>query len=283
MAYFGGKLHAKRPAGCEGKISGGPDPGTGREGVKKAAVLSVAYWFGNPRRNVQDQYPKVRAENDWIAQQAAKYPDRLAAFFSFNPLSDYALEEIGRCAKNPIFKGIKLHIGNGRIDMLDPNQVLKVKAVFAAANKHKLPIIVHLWTSDPAYGAPHSKAFLEQVLPAAPDIPIQIAHMAATGPGYTSDDAMEVFANAAAAGDSRMKNVYFDVASDVIESSPPSLLELVARRLRQVGMKKVLFASDWSPGSQNENPQKAWQSFRRLPLREEEFRTVASNVAPYFR
>jgi predicted TIM-barrel fold metal-dependent hydrolase len=120
-------------------------------------------------------------------------------------------------------------------------------------------------------------------LPAAPDIPVQIAHMAATGPGYTSDDAMEVFANAAAAGDPRMKNVYFDVASDVIESSPPSVLEIVAKRLRQVGMKKVLFGSDWSPGSQNESPQKAWQSFRRLPLTEEEFTTVANNVAPYFK
>jgi len=252
-------------------------------GVKKAAVLSVAYWFGNPRRNVQDQYPKVRAENDWILEQAAKYPGRLYPFFSFNPLADYAIDEIERCAKIGKFAGIKLHIGNGRIDMLNPEHVAKLKAVFAAANKHRLPIVIHLWTSDPKYGAPHSRAFLEQVLPAAPDIPIQIAHMAATGPGYTSDDAMEVFANAVEKGDPRMKNVYFDVASDAVASSPDAVLEQVAKRLRQVGMKRVLFGSDWSPGSTNEEPGLAWRSFRRLPLTEAEFRIVANNMAPYLK
>jgi len=252
-------------------------------GVRKAAVLSVAYWFGNPRRNVQDQYAKVRAENDWVLEQASKFPGRLYPFFSFNPLSDYALAEIERCAKTGKFAGIKLHIGNGRVDVLDPEHVAKLKAVFAAANKYKFPIVIHLWTSDPKYGAPHSKAFLEQVLPAAPDIPIQIAHMAATGPGYTSDDAMAVFADAAERHDPRMKNVYFDVASDVIATSPQSVLDIVAKRLRQVGMDHVLFGSDWSPGSSNEDPGLAWRSFRRLPLTEAEFRTVANNVAPWLR
>lgn len=252
-------------------------------GIKKAAVLSVAYWFGNPRRNVQDQYSKVRAENDWILDQAVKYPGRLYPFFSFNPLSDYALAEIDRCAKIGKFAGIKLHIGNSQVDMLNPDHVAKLKAVFAAANKYRLPIVIHLWTSDPKYGAPHSKAFLEQVLPAAPDIPIQIAHMAATGPGYTSDDAMEVFADAAEHGDPRMKNVYFDVASDVIATSPQPVLDIVAKRLRQVGMNHVLFGSDWSLGSSNEEPGLAWRSFRRLALSETEFRTVANNVAPYLK
>ena len=219
----------------------------------------------------------------WVLEQAAKYPGRLYPFFSFNPLADYALDEIERCAKIGKFAGIKLHIGNGRIDMLNPEHVAKLKAVFAAANKHRLPIVIHLWTSDPKYGAPHSRAFLEQVLPAAPDIPIQIAHMAATGPGYTSDDAMEVFANAVEKGDPRMKNVYFDVASDAVASSPDTVLEQVAKRLRQVGMKRVLFGSDWSPGSTNEEPGLAWRSFRRLPLTEAEFRIVANNVAPYLR
>jgi predicted TIM-barrel fold metal-dependent hydrolase len=252
-------------------------------GIKKATVLSVAYWFGNPVRTVPDQRAKVRAENDWLLEQTSKYPGRLYAFFSFNPLSDYALDEIERCAKVGKFAGIKLHIGNSRVDMLNAEHVAKLKAVFAAANRHRLPIVVHLWTADPKYGAPHSRAFLEQVLPAAPDIPIQIAHMAATGPGYTSDDAMEVFADAAERGDARMKNVYFDVASDAIATTPTVTLALIAKRLRQVGMKHVLFGSDWAPGKSNESPAQAWESFRRLPLTQTEFRTVATNLAPYLR
>jgi predicted TIM-barrel fold metal-dependent hydrolase len=253
-------------------------------GIKHAAVLSVGYWFGNPRRTVPDEYARVRAENDWVGEQVAKHPGRLSGFFSFNPLSTYALEEIERCSKNPNLKGIKLHLGNGQVDVLNPGHITKLRTVFAAANRHRLSIVAHLWTLDRSYGAAHSKAFLDQVLPAAPDIPVQIAHMAASGPGYHSDDAMEVFANAAAASDPRLRNVYFDVASMVVAGTPPKTLELVAKRLRQVGMKKVLFGSDWVPGrSSNESPQQAWASFRRLPLTEAEFRVVAANTAVHMR
>lgn len=253
-------------------------------GVKRAAVLSVAFWFGNPRRKVVgDEYAKVRAENDWVAEKVARYPNRLVAFCSFNPIKDYALEELNRCTKNPNFKGLKLHIGNSRIDVLDPQQMEKLRTVFRAANEKRFPVIIHLWTSVGNYGRAHAEAFLNQVLPVAPDIPIQIAHMAATGPGYSSDDAFEVYANAAEKNDPRMKNVYVDVASDVIASTPPETLELIAKRLRQFGLKRVLFASDRDPGFANETPKDAWKSFRRLPLTEKEFRIVAGNLAPYMR
>ena len=266
MAYLRRKLYAQRSARRRVRSRRtSSSPASTPQGSKRLPLLSVAYWFGNPRRNVQDQYPKVRAENDWLLEQTSKYPGRLYPFFSFNPLADYALDEIERCAKTGKYAGIKLHIGNGRIDMLNPEQVAKLKAVFAAANRHRLPIVIHLWTSDPAYGARHSKAFLEQVLPASPDIPVQIAHMAATGPGYSSDDAMEVFADAAEAHDPRMKNVWFDVASDAIATTPQATLDLIAKRLRQVGMKHILFGSDWAPGKSNESPAQAWPSSAVCP------------------
>jgi predicted TIM-barrel fold metal-dependent hydrolase len=252
-------------------------------GVKRAAVLSTAYWFGNPRRKVEDEYAKVRAENDWVAAQIAPYRNRLVGFCSFNPLKEYALEELNRCAKNPNFVGLKLHVGNSRLDMLNPEHVEKLRAVFRAANEKRFPILIHLWTSAGNYGRPHAEAFLNQVLPAAPDITVQIAHMAASGPNYHSDDAFEVYANAAANNDPRMKNVWVDVASMVTGNTTPKTLELVAKRLRQFGLKRVLFASDRSPGFGNESPKDAWAAFNRLPLTEKEFRTVAENVAPYLR
>jgi predicted TIM-barrel fold metal-dependent hydrolase len=251
-------------------------------GVKRAAVLSVAYWYGKPSRKVEDEYAKVRAENDWVAEQVARYPDRLVGFCSFSPLKDYAIEELNRCAKNPNFKGLKFHFGNSGVDVLNPQHVEKVRAVFRAANEKRLPIVVHLWTTG-KYGREHAEAFLNQIIPAAPDIPIQIAHMAASGPNYHSDDAFEVYANAAAHGDPRMKNVYTDVASMVTRNTLPETLELVAKRLRQFGLRRVLFGSDRSPGFGNESPKDAWEAFRRLSLTEKEFRTVAENIAPYMR
>lgn len=252
-------------------------------GVKRAAVLSVAYFFGSAHRPPpEDEYAKVRAENDWLAQQVARFPGRLVGFCSFNPLKDYALDELDRCAKNPHLKGLKLHFGNSGVDVLNPAHVEKVSRVFRAANDKRLPIVVHLWTLG-KYGREHAEAFLARIAPAAPDIPVQIAHMAASGPGYHSDDALEVYANAAAACDPRVKNLYFDVASMVVRDTPAPTLELVAKRLRQLGLQRVLFASDRVPGGHNDTPKDAWEAFRRLPLTVEEFRKVAGNVAPYLR
>ena len=60
-------------------------------GIRRAILLSVAYIYGSPARTIDDEYTKVRAENDWTAAQAAAYPDRLLAFCGFNPLKEYAL------------------------------------------------------------------------------------------------------------------------------------------------------------------------------------------------
>jgi predicted TIM-barrel fold metal-dependent hydrolase len=58
--------------------------------IERATLLSVAYMYGKPGRKVEDEYAKVRAENDWTAAQAAQYPGRLIAFCGVNPLKEYA-------------------------------------------------------------------------------------------------------------------------------------------------------------------------------------------------
>jgi hypothetical protein len=70
-------------------------------GMRRALVLSVAYLYGSPARSVADEYARVRAENDWTGAQAPQYPERLRAFGSVNPLKDYALAELARCARHP--------------------------------------------------------------------------------------------------------------------------------------------------------------------------------------
>lgn len=247
-------------------------------GIQRAAVLSVAYWFGNPDMPADpDEYAKVRAENDWTAQQATRFPDRLIAFCGFNPLKDYALQEIDRCAKLPQVKGLKFQFGNSWVDVHKPEHVEKLRRVFAAANEHRLAIAAHLWT-DPEYGRKEAEIFLSQILPAAPDIPVQIAHFAGGGPGYT-DEALEVFANAITANDPRTKNLYFDIAT-VADEQPKEVLQKFAERIRQVGLNRVLYGTDTGPPAARQS----WLTFRTtVPLTDEEFKTIAGNVAPYFR
>ena len=63
----------------------------------------------------------------------------------------------------------------------------KLRQIFHAANEHRLPIVVHLWVPDQNYGRAHSVAFLEQILPAAPAVIVQIAHFAGGGSGYVDE------------------------------------------------------------------------------------------------
>jgi predicted TIM-barrel fold metal-dependent hydrolase len=248
-------------------------------GIRRGVVLSTAYWFGSPimPKAEGDESANVRAENDWTAREAARFPTRLVAFCSFSPLKDYALEELDRCAKHPHLKGLKLHFGNSEVDVRNPQHVEKLRRVFAAANERRLPIVAHLWT-DSEYGREDAEIFLARILPAAPDIPVQIAHFAGGGPGYT-DPALEVFADAIAAGDARTKNLYFDIAT-VADGQSDEVLKTFARRIRQVGLQRVLFGTDLGPPFARQS----WAIFRTtVPLTEEEIRTIAGNVAPYLR
>jgi predicted TIM-barrel fold metal-dependent hydrolase len=251
-------------------------------GIKRGVVLSVAYMFGSAfRKPPEDEYAKVRAENDWIAEQVARYQDRLVGFCSFNPLKDYAIEELNRCAMNPRFKGVKLHLGNSGVDIRqNPQHVEKIRQIFRLANEKRLAIVIHFWTS-PAYeteGGDHARVFLNQILPEAPDITVQIAHMA--GGGRSTDTAMEVFANAIVAGDRRTKNLYFDIAT-LTGGQTDEGLRKDAQRMRQIGLKRILYGTDGPP---NPPARQSWELFRtRVPLTAKEFRTIARNIAPYLR
>jgi len=253
-------------------------------GIKRGVVISVAYWFGNQFLNtpLPDEYEKVRAENDWVAEQVARYPDRLTAFCSFNPLKDYALQELERCAKNALLKGLKLHFGNSGVDLRKPEHLEKIRRLFRAANQYRMPIIAHLWT-DWSYekeAAQHATIFLNQVLPEAPDITVQIAHMA--GGGRSNDLALAVYADAIAAKDPRTKNLHFDVATVVEAASPDQVLQRDAMRMRQIGLERILWGSDMSAPDALSGQQ--WRIFRGLmPLTDEELRKIASNIAPYLR
>ena len=277
--------------------SGGPSELNARDvithldtaGIRRGLLLSVAYMYGSPARTVEDEYAKVRAENDWTAAQAAQYPKRLRAFCGFNPLKEYALEELERCAKNPNLKhGIKLHFGNSDVQVDNAEHLEQLRRVFRAANQNRMAIVVHMRASislKRPYGAAPARVFLEQLLPLVPNSQVQIAHLAGTGPGYDdppADNALAVLAEAVALRDSRTRNLWFDVTSCVDPNISTANAALVSKRIRQIGVKRILYGSDAAVGD-NLRPRESWAAFRRLPLTEAEFKQIARNVAPYLR
>lgn len=258
-------------------------------GIQRAVLLSVAYMYGSPARTVEDEYAKVRAENDWTAAQAQEYPDRLIAFCGFNPLKDYALDELARCAGDPrMSRGIKLHLGNSDVQLDNPEHVERLRRVFRAANRHRMAIVVHMRASisrQRPYGAAQARVFLEQVLPEAPDVPVQVAHLAGTGPGYDdppADSAMAVLAEAVAKKDPRTRWLWFDLAGIMDSSVTDVQAATIVRRIRRVGVERILYGSD-AAVSEERRPRAGWAALRRLPLTPAEFDRIARNVAPYFR
>jgi predicted TIM-barrel fold metal-dependent hydrolase len=248
-------------------------------GIRRAVIFSQGYQFGNPNRPpVDDEYAKVRAENDWTSQQIARYPERLRGFCGLNPLKDYAVEEVTRSAKDPHLNyGLKMHFGNSDVDVLNAEHLERLRHVFRTANDHRMAIIVHLRTSvtrKRPYGARHARTFIDDVASAAPDVPIQIAHLAGAG-GYDDpvvDEALGVFAEAAARRDPRVSRFYFDMSGVAGVGNWKERVDEIVARIRQLGVERVLYGSDGAVGENS--PQKALAAFRQLPFTPDEFSVI---------
>lgn len=254
-------------------------------GIRYASVLSVAYWFGDPEKQVEDRHrqEKTQAENDWVIAETGKFPDRLIPVCGVNPIADYAIAELERCAALGV-RGMKIHNRNSRFTVATPRDLEKLKQFFRAANKHKLAIVMHL--------GDRPDIFIDQVLPEAPDVPIQIAHM---GSGMST---LKVFADAIAAGKPGTKNLWFDWTqaltiedlwtfgnpggSGIGGPVAPEKRAQMAALMRAVGMSRILFGTDmalpWNP-----SPREWWRkTILTLPLSDDEIRDIADNRPPYF-
>lgn len=257
-------------------------------GIKRAVVLSTAYIFTQSTRKVENDADEVRGDNDWTAAQVARFPDRLIGFCGLHPLKDYALGELARCAKSTQLRhGLKLHFGNSEVDYHNAQHVEQLRRVFRAANDYRMSIVVHMrasFSQKLRYGADEARIFLTELVPAAPDVPIQIAHLAGGAPygvDPAQDPALAVFGDAISKGDPRTGRLYFDVSGIASSKMSTEHAALAVRRIRELGLSRILYGSDGAtPGN---SPREAWAAFRQLPLTEEEFRTIAANIAPYLR
>ncbi len=156
--------------------------------------------------------------------------------------------EIERCALDQRFaRGIKLQFAVADVSLDNPAMWRPVAQIFRAADAHRMAIVVHMRTRRARpYGAAEAQVFLEQLLAAAPDVPVQIAHFTGGGnPNDTAaDDALAVFIEAIKRHDPRVKHLYFDTALIVAADDTPERKAWVAQRIRDIGLSHVLYGSD---------------------------------------
>src|SRR5262245_24362358 len=253
-------------------------------GISRAVVLSTAYTFEQPSRKADHAAEKLTRDNDWTSKQVAQFPDRLIGFCGLNPLKDYALGELARCAADPnLRRGLKLHFGNSVVDYHNPAHIEQVRRVFRAANDRRMAIVVHTRasvTQKLPYGRDEAMIFLNELLPAAPDVVVQVAHLASAGSAEDegAQQALEFFVDTVARNDPRTRHLYFD-ATTLGDPPTPDNARRWATAIRRLPMR-VLFGSDASTATAT--PGGAWTAMRKLlPLTDDEFKGIANATPPY--
>jgi hypothetical protein len=66
------------------------------------------------------------------------------------------------------------------VNLDNPGHLARVQRVFRAANEYHMAIVVHMHANIDHHrpnGAKEARIFLEQLLPEAPDVVVQIAHL----------------------------------------------------------------------------------------------------------
>ena len=76
--------------------------------------------------------------------------------------------------------------------------------------------------------------------------------------------------------------VYFDICGVAGFGQWQEKKALIAMRIRQVGVSRILWGSDGAFGG-GITPQQAVLAYQQLPLSAEEFHTIDTNTPPYMR
>lgn len=278
----------KRFGGCDPALTAPHSPtdlltAMDKAGIRKALLLSDGYLaesplMPSPPANGADL---MRAANDWTVALARRHPARLGAFIAVDPLRPTALPEINRWRADPAVTGVKLHLTASGVDLRKDTDVAALAAVVRAAAGARWAVLIHMRAPRSDYGAPDVRRFLEHVLPAAGDTPVQIAHVGGWGGlDQPTLSALGAFAQAIEAQPARFRHVWFDLSGVWSGKSSPASREALVALMRRIGIDHFLLASDW-PYNGDDLLDYYRGGYPQLPLTKREWAVLRSNVAPY--
>lgn len=226
-------------------------------GLDRAFVLSGSYLLGMQEIAGPDEYNDVKKENNYVAVQCAKAPQRLVGFFSVNPLKDYAIEEMDRCYDMLRLPGMKLHFTNSNVDLTNPGQLVKIQKVFAHAAEKGIPILLHFRSRNPAFGKRDAEILINDVIAKTPGLKLQIAHLGGWG-GFDAgtEQVFATFIEAYKSNPELDKNhIVFDLSGVLVteneavkgqmEATTPEQNERMVSMMREWGLGNIVLGSDW--------------------------------------
>lgn len=284
----------------DGKIpsSGASDllPSLDSSKVNRAVIMSTAYMAGMPELELSLDRQKnlVRHENEYVAKEAAK-SEKLYSFFSLNPIHSYAKKEAEYWIKTGGHSGLKLHLANADIDLLNKEHVKKIQEVLKIVDNEEMTILIHLRTRNPEFGAKEINIVISELLVKSPKSKFIIAHAGSWG-GFdeTASISLNAFTNAISSGTIDISKIFFDVAAVVVPEDirkyypvPAEDLEKEANsfinQFRQLSINNWVFGSDWSPRENTLEPNKYIDVLIKAGLTNEEMNLILSNTLPFIK
>jgi predicted TIM-barrel fold metal-dependent hydrolase len=238
--------------------------------VERAIILSAAY-FGTSF-GILDDF-NVIPENDYVAAEVAKHPDRLIGFCGINPLFDSALDELDRCLGLPGMIGVKLHLEGSGVDMANTRHVRRLAALFDRIAELDAPVLIHV--ADPGGLPLAGRAFanLAAILSEHPTVRVAHAHCA----GNTDDDTIESWLRLGNSG-YNPETSFVDISACLAfhVDAPLAQRELIVWRFRKWGIENVLFGSDYFVFD-GETPAETLDILSQYPFTQEEIDTILTN------
>jgi uncharacterized protein len=190
-------------------------------GLRRALILSNSY-----SRNVTEQY--AIQETNFIASEVAKDPSHLAGACAVNPSKSWAWKEIKRCASLGI-KVLKLHFMASGLDLRKETDYDVAKSAVKNAELYNFTIIVH--ANYPRNSRPGEIEKLKELIEEFPRSRWIIGHLF----GREFEVLKEI----------KHPNFFVEISIVPIWTKTQDQKENLVRTMREVGIKKFIFGSDW--------------------------------------
>jgi predicted TIM-barrel fold metal-dependent hydrolase len=230
--------------------------------LRQALLVPMSHLYGNRafrqalELNVEDEYARVRRENDYVAHEATRFPMRTRALCSVDFLRPYAWDEIQRCHDVLHSSGLKIHLASAGADLQTVTHLHELARIAAWAEDKGLLLLIHFDPQQRDLEVEDVRRFIEVVLQPVPELYVCIAHLGGSGGyGLWTQAVFSTFVawleEEAARGAPR-PGVFFDVSAVILEqeseglpATTPAEAAALRRDLRKAGLGRILFGSDY--------------------------------------
>lgn len=220
-------------------------------GIQRVIVLSNSY-----SKMAYRDY--ARTQNAFVARETKKNPSKIAGACAVNPLMDWAQEEMRRCKQDGL-KILKLHTMASGMNLHRNADLIEFKKILGLASELHFTVLIH--GNFPKNTRGNEAEILIKTLDDYPKIRFIIGHLMGRE--------FEVLKNF------KHPNFLVEVSVVPIWMKEPADQKRLVDLMREVGLKKFIFGSDWPVF----HPAELLHSLQALPLSSSELDDLIYNNA----